>query len=475
MKFYILLIAAYAVLAVVALHPFLIADATTVIGLMVLPMTFLLNRTAHVTHRWGMGVLIFGIFSAFLPSYTFFFLSIVAAVLWLWESQIGRLSGLPFLVFLTISPLFRYFTDVFSFDLRLTLTCIAAKIMAQIDPSVSALGNVIRLSDGSDWQIDEACMGLNMLALSLILTYFFIAFLCRKHGQMPNNRLIFTAVFATLLLNCLANLTRIVAIVFLKIYPQTIAHDVVGLVTLSVYVLLPMYFFIKIWVKKYSQLIDNQVISKNIPPQYFQKGSHGACSVKHETANALYGASSVATFLKPTKQAVHLLVFSLLALRGVDLFYQKQNDVDFTQKPMEKAGFTSKMLKNGVCQLQNDSALVYIKSIPNFFSTEHSPMICWRGSGYAFKRIERRRLGATEIYTGILEKDTHQIHAAWWFSDGRGVNTIDQTTWRWAAFTEGSVFNLVNVNAESEQQVLDLANAFLGSSHTENTEATEVF
>ena len=114
---------------------------------------------------------------------------------------------------------------------------------------------------------------------------------------------------------------------------------------------------------------------------------------------------------------------------------------------MTLIGFQKTILPNGICQFSNDSFLIYVKPLNSFYTTEHSPMICWRGSGFVFKQIEKKRIGKADIYTGILAKGDSTIYAAWWFENERGERTIEQSRWRWSVFTEGAHFRLVNVNA----------------------------
>jgi exosortase N len=431
---------AYTGLAIGPLHPFLVYDVQLVIGACVVPLTFSLTDLQKRSNRWLWLVIILGILSVLVPSYSLFYGVLVAVVLWLWESQIGKLTVLPALTLLTLSPVFQYITEVFSFESRLGLTRFAAQILQKIDPSVIAVGNVIRLNNGNDWQIDGACVGLNLLGLTLLLTYFLLAFFTEKQKFLLSNWTIIAFVLLTIVLNFVSNLIRIIVLVFLKIPPETSGHEVVGLLTALAYVVLPIYFLS-------SRGLFKLKILKGVFPLKFIENSTRV---------------PVQPFLKQRTFRLHGLIFLLIALRGIGLIYQKSN-APISVQSIEKQGFTSQNLPNGVCQLRNDSTLIYLKSIPNFFTTEHSPMICWRGSGYVFKQIERVTVAQIPIYVGILVKDSSQIHTAWWFENESGFATTDQIEWRWRSITEGGNFRLVNVNAESRTAVVSRAEEWLFS------------
>ena len=155
-----------------------------------------------------------------------------------------------------------------------------------------------------------------------------------------------------------------------------------------------------------------------------------------------------------------IALFLLLASRAFFLEFYKEKPKNATLSDKITANFQVENLDNGVTQLKNDSTLIYLKNLAHGFTTEHSPMICWKGSGYQFRQIEEIKMGEIPIYIGILQRDTDQIHATWWFeSDNFATN--DQIEWRYRFFTEGSSFRLVNVNAASRERVLTATRLWL--------------
>jgi exosortase N len=427
------LIGFYTIITAFTLRDYLIVDATFVVGLAVLLFNFNnCDKTRIVSFRYLFWVLPTLILAVLTNTFSFFYLASVGAVMVIWESRIGKLSALPPILVLIISPIFRYVTDVFTFDFRLKLTEIAAFVLQKIDHSpivsgfrtstVSAVGNLIKLKDGSEWQIDEACMGLNMLGVSLILSIFFIAYFADRLKTRVLLRGVVLLLVIALVLNIFCNLLRIIALVHFRVLPHTAGHDMVGLLALAIYVVVPMFFLIK-KTAQYDWFFSNKNVHQHTSPKV------------HPEHSVWKGI------------AVNTIILLILLTKSAFLIYKKPDATTDTPPNISLKGFEKRVLSNGICQLSNDSLLIYIKPLKSFYTTEHSPMICWKGSGFVFKKIEKTKVGNDEIYTGILAKGDSTIHAAWWFENERGERTIDQMTWRWAAFTEGGHFRLVNANA----------------------------
>ena len=442
-----ILLVGYMLLIAFAFRNFLRFDVTLLLGIAILPTLFLASEKRV---QWSVFWLTpLWVLTVWTTSYTLMYFAIIGSLIWSYSRFIGKLSALPVLLLLTISPVFSYVTDVFSFDLRLKMTAFSVEILKRtdahaekIDPSVyqanlgtfQALGNIIRLPNGEEWLIDAACMGLNMLGVGLILAYFFIGFFSKQQQKLPTNRGIAVFITAALCLNLLSNLTRILAVVLLKIAPATVGHELIGLLSFLMYGVVPMYFFIKI----------------NRTSSFFFKEK-----VKNDAFSMASTKVSLRSFIVP------IGLFVCLVSRALFFEFYKKTEINLVLPDTLTAHFTVNNLPNGVTQLRNDSTLIYLKNLPNGFTTEHSPMICWQGSGYTFQKIERIMIGKTSVYLGILQRESDQIHAIWWF-ESDNFATSDQIAWRYRALTEGSHFRLVNVNAASKEQVVVAAKKWLG-------------
>jgi exosortase N len=106
-------------------------------------------------------------------------------------------------------------------------------------------------------------------------------------------------------------------------------------------------------------------------------------------------------------------------------------------------------MDGGMTKLLNKDILIYVKPIPEFFSGEHTPLICWKGSGYEFNGIQKENIANHEIYHGVLQRNKEVLHTAWWYFNGE-VTTIDQLKWRSMMMTGHKRFCLINVTAKDQ-------------------------
>jgi exosortase N len=416
-KFKIMVLVSIIIIGFIALRTFLVMDSTFILGCFILPFTFVFHQKER-SNRWFILGVFFLITAFFIPSYTLFYVALVGCFLGFFENMYGKQTLLLFLTFITISPIFRYFSDIFTFDIRLILTEIAAKILRFFDPSVLATGNVIQ-AKGQDWQIDEACMGLNMLGLAFILTYFFCANFAKAAKKRPILRGLLLTILLAFLLNTLANLTRIMGVVYFKILPATQGHDAIGLLSLVFYNLVPLYFFVQ----------------KSVSWAWFFEPLKESGSIDILSKNNIQNI------------VFQCIILFLIIYKGVDITLHKPQN-NRSEAQIEVEGFKSETRADGVTKLSNDSVLIYVKNLNYFFTTEHSPMICWKGSGYVFQKIEKMTVDNFEFYTGILQKDGSKIYTAWWFESAHN-RTIEQTVWRKNMLLKNEHYKLVNVNVEN--------------------------
>jgi hypothetical protein len=95
-----------------------------------------------------------------------------------------------------------------------------------------------------------------------------------------------------------------------------------------------------------------------------------------------------------------------------------------------------------------------VKTIPEFFTGEHTPLMCWKGSGYEFSGVTTMAVAGVRVYKGILVKDDSTLYTAWWYSNGP-VKTVSQFDWRMRMLKGESKFCLVNVTARDEQTLME--------------------
>ena len=201
-------------------------------------------------------------------------------------------------------------------------------------------------------------------------------------------------------------------LVLLKIAPENPLHEVIGLFCFLVYVCLPVYYFIPKVVQKFAT--KPEIINSSAP-------------------------------IQTPKMVLHLLLCCFVSITIIFRIEQI--------KSIQNTLTTTDLGKFKVMQTRTKEALIYTKTIPAFYSIEHSPLFCWTGSGYELSNIDEKVVDSHKIYTGILIKGKDRLKTAWWFSNGK-VQTTSQLEWRWASFLGNSSCKLINVTAENERDLL---------------------
>jgi exosortase N len=194
-------------------------------------------------------------------------------------------------------------------------------------------------------------------------------------------------------------------------------HDVIGIASLILYVVVPMYFLSQYMIKKFGRK----------PVSLDQAaGNHFA------------------------KRPIALILAIAIVVTGVHINQKRSIPSWITHAAIDTNGFETVKMDDGITKMHNDKVLIYVKPIPEFFTGEHTPLLCWKGSGYEFGGITKTMIGTNEIYIGQLSKGDEVLFTAWWYSNGETV-TIDQWDWRSRMFLGQERFCLINVTAESEE------------------------
>ena len=118
-------------------------------------------------------------------------------------------------------------------------------------------------------------------------------------------------------------------------------------------------------------------------------------------------------------------------------------------------GCQRSILPNKVVRFDGDGLLIYIKPGRPFYSDDHHPMSCWLGSGFTFTHEVVEDFRGGEICMGLLVSGDEQRYTAWWYDNGR-VRTVGQLDWRWRAAHGEGPFRLVNVTADTPQQLMSV-------------------
>jgi exosortase N len=291
---------------------------------------------------------------------------------------------------------------------------LTGSILQHIGYHVSVHGNVFWLN-GREFSVDPACAGLKMLAVSLLIGLFFMAYFERQKGRKFSFLTALIVLTIVIMLNVLSNLTRILILAIFTILPGNPLHDMVGMICLILYVIIPSYYIIQLASKK-----------------FIRNHAHEKTGLFHFKTNY-----------------INLLLTIIIWITGISLTKKEPAGTSLPALPLQ--GYAKEIVKEDIVKLEKPDILLYIKPLKRFYGAEHNPMICWTGSGYSFTHIQKVKVGEKEIFTGILKKENEIVYASWWFDSGKS-QTTKQINWRWRAL-KGENFYLINVNSWSKEKL----------------------
>lgn len=416
-------------LAIVAIYIFSEYDNLSwrlawVTGLCTIPFVLRLN-TGDRSYRYLWPALFLMVGLIFIRSSTIFYFACSMLLLFIWEFNWGKKSILVFFLLAICSPFVGNMAYVWSFPIRLQLSQWATDSLRMIGFDAQSAGNIILLN-GQEFAVDPACMGLQMLITSLVLAIFIMARSAYQRQQQYSFLTITGSLLIVLILAIGANFMRLLALIIFRISPTNPLHDIVGLLSLALYALLPFYGGWSWWSTRQGATIKKEV----------QLPTPGLW---------VYG--------------IQLTVVVFLALVGLQ-FRQPATAKALDLSELNTTGYQSQIKELGVLQLDNANALVYIKPPVRAFQGGHDPRICWQGSGYEFTKIDTLHLLDYTIYQAILVKNSDTLYTAWWYDDGT-TKTINEWHWRWATLYQKSQFRLLNVSTDNEENLRKLASTWL--------------
>ncbi|SHN29283.1 exosortase N [Chitinophaga sp. CF418] len=413
-------IACYGIVLFVGLHGYLVWDATgAILGIAALFFTASFNTSERGSTRYFFIALVFLLLYLLVPAKTFLCISCLCGCLFMIETFYGRMNFLPVLVLVMMTPLFEYAVNIFSFPIRLALTGWAGSAIRITGQEVSVQGNMITCN-GNEFSVDPACMGLQMMVTASLCGMILMGFYQQQYKKVLDIWWVLSLLAGVILLNVASNLLRIIFLVWLNIMPGTVMHDVTGIMCLILYVIVPLLLLTQWMVRKYGK-----------PLQVHRKRYVLRSAVKLFLLNMLLPAVLLIVFIvnKP-REVGHQVLSHVPAMPG----------------------YVVQSLPGNIISLKNDTLLVYIKHIPASYYTDHNPMICWKGSGYEFYKVEEKLVGGHTIYTALLQQEKDKLYTAWWYDNGL-VSTSSQLQWRWDVLLGAHPYSLVNVTAGSEHEL----------------------
>lgn len=410
----------YGALAVIGLREYVeLTSVNFMLGVLALTMVFS-SRRGPVSYRFAWVAILFSLLAVMLPVKTFLYFGIGAAILLVVESTHGSQGALPLLIMGFMAPVFKYFVNIFSFPIRLQLTAWAGEVLSFTGTATEVKGNMIYTGNGG-FSVDPECMGLNMMTTSLVLGIMLIALYQKKLSKrIP---LWQTGIYFLIIamLNVVCNLFRIVCLVQFEILPYTFAHDLLGIVCLLIYVVIPAVFVAK-----------------------FVVGRMGVAPSAMKAA--------VASTNSYKQVVVHSLVTISICAATFCILQKNLNNKTVVAVAPTLENYKASRVEAGVLKLESKRTLVYVKPIRGFYNTDHHPMICWSGSGYVFEQVRERNVNGVKVYSAVLNNGGSLLHTAWWYDNGTN-RTIDQMKWRWDVLRGAKDYSVVNITVPNESEL----------------------
>lgn len=399
------------------------SNTNVLIGLCLLPISFFISGPKRNNYVYVTLFALFAILASLYGVRIFYFFALAFYFLWLFELFLGRLNVLILFLIVFMSPFFIQVITILGFPLRLMLSDYAGTLLNLVGVEVLVQGNMM-VTDNAMFSVDEACMGLNMLAISMLMGVFALVYRYRRLGaelSIFSSIIFFTLVF---LLNLVTNLLRIIILVYFRITPENPMHELIGILSLVVYVVIPVHFFSDWFIRKYGRLRCERISPTDL------------------------SQSNLAFMVIISTVVLFVGTFTEYSLQSSNIEY---TDVHYGQVTSEKA-------KDGITKLSTNELLIYVKSIPEFFTGEHTPLMCWKGSGYQFSGVTTVVVTGITVYKGTLVKGGDILYTAWWYSNGQ-IETISQIDWRLRMLKGEAKFCLVNITAKDEQTLMETLNS----------------
>jgi len=359
---------------------------------------------------------------------TLYYASFVCTALFWWEYLGFRFNYLPLFLLAVIAPITRQIFYTWSFPIRLEMSELAAKSLTFIGLPTEVTGNMIYFNETA-FSVDPACTGLKMLTIALVFAIFILAWYERQFQKRMNFLSIVSFLLLTLFLAVFANFSRLLALIIFHILPENPMHEMIGLVAVGLYVLLPMFWLGKFYVRRFGKdFLENKDLLNfgNLANQSVWK-----------------------------KLTVFTSLGALIIIGGIENQRPEWNG-DEELHAIEFPNFEKEILENGVVKLKKEDVLIYLKPPVSSIGMPHDPRYCWQGDGWIFQHIREEQINGVSVYAAQLQKDQTTLHTLWWYDNGEH-QTIRENEWRWGAMKGDEGYRLVNVTSVDKKVVKEQA------------------
>lgn len=409
------------------------ANSNVLIGLVLFPFALFIQGDKRNNYVYAGASVLFAVAALVYGIRVFYFFALAFYFLWIVELCAGRLNVLVLFLIFWMSPVFVQLVTILGFPVRLMLSDWAGSILNFVGTEVRVEGNMMFVEDVM-FSVDEACMGLNLLAISMLMGVSVLIYRYRLSGKMLGLFALGSFFGVVFILNLVTNLIRIVTLVYFRVLPEHPMHEFIGILCLIFYVVMPLYFISNWFMRNFGR--DKEIRSTYVVRR-----------------------TNVLVYLMPV-----LILFVGATLE------QKRQASSASHANVHFTNGTPENIEDGITKIFTEDVLIYVKTIPEFFTGEHTPLLCWKGSGYKFSGVTTVTLAGVTFYKGTLVRGNDILHTAWWYTDGE-VTTISQLDWRKKMLTHGTTFALVNVTTKDEGSLLIAVNSiFTEKALTVNTD-----
>lgn len=388
--------------------------------LLLLVLPFVIRKQDNTKSiRYGIIAIVLLLLYPFLKLSSIFFFAFICSLFFIYEYQYGKLSTIPLFLVIIVSPVAIFLSEVIGFEIRLWLTKIAANILQFINDDFNYSGNIILIGK-NEFHVDTECMGLKMVLLSMFITLIFITSQQQKKNGLINIFFIALSLIISYVLVVISNLARIILIALFQSPPETFSHELIGIICFIVYVVLPLWYIVKILpIRKKERTNENE-----------------------SKINRLVFGSFV---------IVLLFFFSLFKFTSLGTKENaKQNNISLDYFA---ADFSCSIEEYNVRKLINEDYLIYIKPATSFYTADHSPIICWKGSGYKVIKEQIISSKGKKVYYSELKKNNDILYSTWWYDCGDD-KTISQYRWRFKNLINGDDYHLINVISDNRDNLI---------------------
>lgn len=376
----------------------------SVVALITLPIS--LYKTTQSDDRLPIWIMILlGFLGIIAPTTTGVFIYLLFLIIYVlgYHTSIIKLPALIHIGMIT--PFFIYVDRLISFPLRIQLSKVVTGLLSPFT-NVQHAGNSIILNH-AEYLVDEACAGLYMLKYGVLFGTLTLSW---KVGQATLQWWKYILGYLTMgALILLANIFRILILVLWNIGPENGLHETIGLLIYFSVVLFPFYIFVSFYTN----------------------------NIQRNEKNVISCHKSTFTLPLAVLLSLYLIIITVNYYRPI----QENNQI------ITIDGYLKNELASGIFQFKKNDAIVYVKPPVAGFRSDHNPTICWKGSGYEFKKIDKINLNNQQVNIAELSKGTEKLFSAWWF-ESESCRTADQWVWRKKSFIENQRFHLINLTCE---------------------------